>query len=378
MRLTYFPVLKALKAELFALSKLKSSSADDVVPLFELPKLPNTKVYQESSTPIEKFIAQTVKEIVNVWDGRSAMFDTYQWSPRSNTENSEHIAVAMYNALKVSNVNLIPVIGYDRWVGSESWDQPEYREALEIVANDHGGKFCIRLDHAAIEDIAEPDFFQKNLDEIFIGLDIGPENFHVMIDFEDLTGVSVADLFEKFDSLFNYISSYGFLSYSISGCSLPKAINHAVKTHDTCGTVLRKEMLLWQYCRKKFPKSPIYFGDYGIRGPNTLEGVPSKYINGKIRYTIDKNYYVARGHPLSQPPKGEQMWQLAKNIIESPYYRGNEFSWGDERILHCAQKEFKGNAQQWIEIDTNHHIEAVVSEIVVFENVISAQVELVE
>lgn len=361
MNTTYFPILKALNAEFVALENTKPEDANRIIPLFELLKVPDRKKYRESSTPIAEFIGDTSEEIGRLWAGRYAMFDAYHWNPTATNEDGEHIIPYAYHALELMGVKTVPVVGYDRW------SVLEYQMALQSIARAHKGKFCIRLDHTAFEDSAEPDFFQDNLREIISLLELEPANCHVILDFEDVTPLGAVDLLDKFESLFNLISGYGFMSYSIAGCSLPKTINEAVKRPNTCGVVLRKEMLLWRSARQRFPRSAVYFGDYGIRGPNTNEGVPSKHTNGKIRHTINKEYYVARGHSISMPPNGEQMWDLAQKVINSGHYLGAQFSWGDSEILRCSHKEFKGNAGQWIAIDTNHHLAYVVAEVMEFE-----------
>ncbi len=372
MNTTYFPILKALAAEFSALENAKSKHADRLVPVFEIPKVPDTKKYNQSSTPKAEFIHDVCQGIGGIWEGKAAMFDIYQWDPAEVIESGEHVASHVYNSLKSVGVEIIPVVGYDRW------SVQDYQLALKSVSRGHAGIFCIRLDHIAFEDSAEPDFFQENLEDILNVLELSPKNCHLILDFEDVTPIAVIDLLSKFETLFALVTSYGFMSYSIAGCSLPKAINEAVKKPNTCGTVLRKEMLLWKGAREIFPKMPIFFGDYGVRGPNSNQGVPSPHTNGKIRYTIDQEYFIARGQSNQLPPKGEQMWRLAQIIVNSVHYLGPQFSWGDKEIMRCSNKEFKGNAGQWIAIDTSHHLAHVVVEVAEFERNIIAQIERVE
>lgn len=372
MNTTYFPILKALGAEFTALENTKPGNATNIIPLFELPKVPDRKKYRESSTPITEFIDDTSEEIGRLWAGKYAMFDAYHWSPTATNEQGEHIIPYAYHALEFMGVQAVPVVGYDRW------GILEYQMALQSIARTHKGKFCIRLDHTAFEDSAEPDFLQENLDEIISLLELDPANCHVILDFEDVTPYGAIDLIDQFESLFKLISGYRFMSYSIAGCSLPKTINEAVKKQNSCGVVLRKEMLLWRSARQRFPKFPIYFGDYGVRGPHSNEGIRSPNTNGKIRHTIEKEYFVARGQSLSKPPKGEQMWELAQKIIDSGHYLGGQFSWGDSEILRCSKKKFKGNAGQWIAIDTNHHLAYVVAEVAEFERVTASRAATVD
>ena len=69
---------------------------------------------------------------------------------------------------------------------------------------------------------------------------------------------------------------------------------------------------------------------------------------------------------MKKLPKGEQYYALAEMVISSPHYLGAGFSWGDKRILDCSNELFKGNSTNWVGIDTNHHIEYVLAELMEF------------
>ena len=368
MNTTYYPILKALTAEFIALEETKPNDANQLIPIFEIPKVPGRKKYEKSPTPKAIFIEDTSEEIRKIWTGRHAMFDTFQWNPAETVENGEHVIPYTYNTLNSMGVYAVPVVGYDRWT------EQDYRHALIDISRRHQGKFCIRLDHTAFEDSADPVFFRDTLEDILLVLEIDPFNCHIVLDFEDITQFIENELFSKFESMFNLVYLYDFMSYSVAGCSLPNTIDKAVKEPNSSGLVQRKEMQLWKSVRQHFPRLPVYFGDYGVRGPNTNVGVPSKHTNGKIRYTIDKEYFIARGHSISVYPKGEQMWKLAQTIIDSGHYLGPRFSWGDSEILRCSKMEFKGNAGKWIAVDTNHHLAYVVAEITEFEHATTAHV----
>lgn len=364
----YFPVMKAMAGEFTALENMKAHTVSQIVPLFDFPLIPEkNKAYRESLTPIDLFIKTTCNSIKQVWAGRYAMFDIFHWNPTTTSESGEHIASAIYNTLKSLGVNVVPVVGYDRW------EVQEYKHSLKSIAGSHSGRFCIRLDHHAFEDTADPDYLLDTLEDIIESLEISPANCHILLDFEDVSVLPLVDLLEKFDSMINLISRYEFSSYSIAGCSLPKTINLAVKDINSCGTVLRKEMLLWQDIRRQYPRLSIYFGDYAVRGPGSNSGIKNPNTNGKIRYTIPNAHFIARGHKMTLPPKGEQHWVLAQNIINSGYYLGPDFSWGDNKIMQCRNKEFSGGAPTWIKIDTNHHLAFVVSEVTEFERVLATQ-----
>lgn len=367
----YAPVLKALQAEFEALRNMKTQEADKVVPLFEVPKLTDSirtkKRYEDRQEVITAdYLDDVSTGVASAWEGRTAMLDTYHWAPDAKVESGEHVIPYIYTNLELRGVTVIPVVGYDRW------EIEEYRLAVKSLRSKYDGLHCLRLDYHAFEDAAEPDFFHENINQILIDLELDPNDCHLLLDLADITTASIEQLFSRVELLVEQLLPYGFNSYSICGCSLPKTIDAAVNKPDTCGNIVRKEMLLWRHLRQQYSDLHITFGDYGIRGPNTNEGIRNKHTNGKIRHTIDKEYFVARGHSMSLPGKGEQMWGLAKTIVESKHYMGEEFSWGDKQIFDCSNGAFKGNAALWISIDTNHHLAYVVAEVEEFESRLAA------
>jgi hypothetical protein len=122
--------------------------------------------------------------------------------------------------------------------------------------------------------------------------------------------------------------------------------------------------------RMEFPDLNIVNGDYGLRGPTTTE-IRSKYTNGKIRHTIEKQIFVVRGHPFLNDHSFVQMHELAERLTKSRHYLGDGFSWGDSQILLCSLGLAKGDLSHWIAVDTSHHLTFVVQEVEEFERVFS-------
>lgn len=362
---TYVPVFKAMKGELDAVAHITEAEAPKVHPLFDVTRIgPNTqkaKWFRHSATPTEEYVDRVVDGIAAVWSGRTAMIDAYHWAADAVVDSGEHVLPYIFNRLNSSGINVIPVVGYDRW------DNQAYRLAMrgsELVEADY---CCLRLDADAIEDAADPEFFLERIDSILEDLDLRPERCAVLIDFGDLTTHSLEEMGEKAEMILALLDSYGFLYLVTTGCSLPKSIDLAVKKPDSVGTVLRKEMVLWQMLRQAHPGIRLVYGDYGVRGPTSNEGVPNKHANAKIRHTIDKHFFVVRGHSMMLEGKGEQVWGLAETVVHSRHYLGEGFSWGDSEIAKCSRKEIKGGHTQWISIDTSHHVAFAVAEVEEFE-----------
>jgi hypothetical protein len=361
MQHSYIPILKTLAAEFKALKELKRANMRKLLPLFDVPRIGESvmkiKAYKDCPTVKAMYLADKARSIASVWSGRPAMLDAFHWSPDEVTETGEHILPYIYRRLEAFGVPVIPVIGYDRW-GSKA-----YRLALASLDLPADRLYCLRLDITAIDDAAEPDFLTENIDQILSELGIHASRCIALVDFADVGTIPVAELQARAERIFEVLAQFDFHSWSTAGCSLPSTIDGAVKNPDTVGKVMRRELLVWQAILALYPAAPIAFGDYGVRSPKSNEGIHNPHTNGKIRYTIDQHFLVARGHSMQLPGKGEQMWSLAEKVMNSPHFMGPDFSWGDARIVECTQKAFKGGAAQWIEIDTNHHLVYVLAEV---------------
>lgn len=355
------PILKVLSAEGEALKNATPEVANKLYPMLEVPKISEAiaskKCYCNSSTINEDYLYDAAENISKAWIGRAAMVDAFHWSPDAKVESGEHIIPYLYSRIEALGVHVVPVVGYDRWSSTE------YRLAIKTIDLPDNRFFCLRLDSSALEDIAEPDFFIENIQSILNELVLNPNRCIIYIDFGDVCNLSLEQMLTKANTILIALYHFNFHHYAVAGCSLPSTIDKAVKDVDTVGHVLRREMVMWQSLRIAHPNINISLGDYGVRAPTSNEGIRNKHTNGKIRYTIGKHFFVARGHSMQWPGKGEQMWTLAQKIVQSTHFMGEHFSWGDARIVECSKKGFKGTAGQWIAIDTSHHISYVVAEV---------------
>lgn len=366
-------ILKSNKGELEALSNLDQVTASKVLPLLEVSPLTDAILHgraymQKSLTPIMTYLNRKLDPIPGEWAG-PVMVDGFQWAPEARVENGDQVIAYMVSRLRSRGANVIPVVGYDRW-GSTT-----YRLGLKSIPRHPDRSYCLRLDRSAVEDAAEPEHFQKIVWDIVEELELIPAKCFALLDFADISmdARSIEVLIAEAGDVIRQLQSFGFHHYVISGCSFPSTINLAVTDRDSIGSVLRKEMLLWQALRLEFPNLLIGSGDYGVRGPTTTEQ-PSKYTNGKIRHTVKQQTFVVRGHPFRNDGGSYvQMHGLAATVVGSAHFLGEQFSWGDQQILLCSRQQALGNLGRWIAIDTSHHLTFVVQEVEEFERELSAR-----
>lgn len=354
----YVPMLRAKAGEFAALENLSNRAKSSILPLLDIPA--NTSKAKIPKTDSEH-LASIVGSISTIWKNRPLLLDIFSWSPSASTDEGEPVISYLQSALEAEGVHISPVIGYDRW------DDPDYQTAISSMALPEGRHFCLRLDDDALEDITDIDYFKERINKISDATSTSIDDFMVLIDLADLSHQPIIDILEGASKFITALRHLGFKKIIIAGSSIPESINLAVKTADTIGFLPRKEMLAWQALYQSFPE--IVFGDYGVRSSRSIGEIIAPDTNGKIRYTLEKRFMISRGYSMRTKDKGAQVYKLAAKIIDSEYFLGSQFSWGDGIIEKCARGEFKGNSTNWIAIDTNHHIELVTLEITEFSKV---------
>jgi len=374
MKLIYVPILKAKPGELTALAELKKFAAEKIVPWFDISPVNDDKLEKLSGQlfpPIESYLSGIAAEISTVWKGRQIFLDMPKWSTNAQTEGGEHVIPFLRNQLESFRVKTNLVVDYVRW------DDPVYVNALRGARLSSACDFVLRLvmDSDTVEELSEEDFVLERLNEITDTLDLDPVLVMVMIDFGDVSSQkhTVPDIVSKSEKAIALLKRAGFNNFRVAGCSLPAFISSAIKDQNSTGLVLRKEMSAWRTLVVQPGFESLGFSDYGIRGPNSKEtGGPSN-ANGKIRYTIQEEMFIARGYPLTEGLKGAQHQELARLVIASGHWATEKFSWGDNEIYRCSQGEFSGTSSDWISIDTNHHIHSVVHEVIEYKELVAAK-----
>jgi hypothetical protein len=349
-------IAKTLPGEFRAMSELRSGHEKRMLTLFDLSK-PKEELarFEDAKDRDAAYIAEVAERIAGVWSG-TTLIDAMRWGAGATIKSGQSIVPYFYDQLVGWGLDVVPVIGYDRW-GSEV-----YRKGLEGITLRDGQLVCLRLESYAIKDAEDPEFFQEQIKEIVDAMKVDPSNYLVLIDFEDTTVASLEQLVNSGNSVIQALAEFGFTKYATAGCSIPQFINEALPKHNSTGKIIRKEWTIFQTFMSAYPQYSWLYGDYGVRGPKSAD-VHTKHTNGKIRYTTSDMYFAARGHSLSEGNKGAQMYALAKWIMNSEYFMGAQFSWGDGEIIRCAQKQFRGRPVDWIAIDTNHHLTWVVREV---------------
>ena len=368
MSFIYVPVMAAKRGEFTALSNLQCSTPEKIFPLFELP------AKKANATLLEKTINQTAIKAGKAWNGCHAFLDISKWSPDARTESGIHVLEYAFTQFCSNDVITHPVVGYDRW------DDPTYSQALKNIRKSFPATPCIRIDREAVQDdMHDFSYFSDRINDIMESLDIDANNCYTMVDFGDVTTVSVPDLIANAEMAVTTLRSLGFNFVIIAGGSMPTAVNKAVNTPDAEGCIPRIEMMAWKAIFSGSKDHQIIFGDYLIRSAEAAEGVIAPHANAKIRYTIDNQFFIVRGHSKKLDSLTIQHKELTQKLVASPHYMGAPFSWADSGMLNCSVgiTEIR-DATMMIAMDSNHHISAVVTEIFELQQQVVSSTSLID
>lgn len=110
-------------------------------------------------------------------------------------------------------------------------------------------------------------------------------------------------------------------------------------------------------------KSKLHYSDYGVTKYTDTDIDFRMMRNGilpKIKYTTDNQYIILKG---SNNPRISYI-DLAYDIVNSQYYFGRAFCFGDEQIYQKSLRtNGTGNNTNWVTYCCNHHLTAVLRQL---------------
>jgi hypothetical protein len=343
----YMPILKGKKGEFDALKMLDSDVQSIVLPLIEVPAIPWDFVNERKDSSLEKQISSTVKSIKGVWNENYEIL--------VDTKNLEEVYDGDRNTINVLSQSLIdegfqpiPVIPLN--ASDELLSRLIYQEYI-----------CLRI---AFED---QEFYNLNneIDRIKYKLNTDVSDIILLLDMNFIS----AD-----NSLMTQMSSKAFINsiddissfkdFFFAATSFP--INLSGCKSNSVTEIERAEVAIHNYFNQqqsKLSRLPK-FSDYGITNPDFEEMDPRLMtIGASIRYTSNNSWFIFKGGSIKKYGS-EQYYDLSSQIVNSQFFSGETFSWGDKQINDKANRVGgPGNSTVWRQIGTNHHIEFVVNQL---------------
>ncbi len=345
---TYIPILKWKQGEYQALSELTPEIKKNIVPLFEIPPIGFDFENRKQSKTIDEHIQHLGSRLKKKWGSAQCLIDV---TPLI-LQDSEHIAYIpkIFELYRSESCEVTPVITLDA--------KEETIEAIKQIAHLDKRGICLRLKSSFIA-----DGINENIASFLSKIELHKSNVDLLVDFEDLP---FSGQFEQFfDFLISNLKTLKEInlwrSFAICGGSFPKNADQ--------NNAKRLEWLLYKKCYNSFVDSyrlPA-FGDYNINSKEFVE-LDMRLVKpyAKLRYTLNENWYIDRGTAVrGRDSRGfGQFRGMCQKLIETPYYRGKEFSNGDKYIYDCANgTENTGNLSTWVKVSVNQHLTKVVHDL---------------
>jgi len=340
----YLPILKGKKGEYDALNKLTSSIKKSIIPLIEIPAISWDFVKGAPSNSLEKQVTSAIKSIEKSWEkDLPILIDTFYLEDDYNQHDTTLGFIV--NKLKTDGYSPIPVFG-------------PYSTTKIIEQNKDNIKFCIRVTIDELEQFnlnEEIERIIKTLDtdksKVILLLDLGyiDEKQHSLAKRKSLDLYAEVNNIEEFQELYFSATSFPINLSSCKTNSVTEIGRIEIEIHKAFNN--SKEKL------SRIPK----FSDYCTSNPETDEIDPRfMTVSASIRYTNNNKWYIFKGGSIKKY-SSDQFYTLSKDVIDSPIYSGEKFSWGDKQIFDKSKRiSGPGNPTIWRQISVNHHITLMV------------------
>jgi hypothetical protein len=345
----YSPFLKFKNGELSALFNMHYEDKKTIVPLMELPRDDNYTI-DKIINRIDNSVKKMKKKIEYDF---SFYIDNYEIPDIFKIKSNDNY---LYLINSFSDFDIIPVIGFDR-------EDSHNNIGIEF-ANKKARKIAIRVTQDYFENILA---YKEDLKLLFTNVE--KDVFRILLldcnYIEDIVvdkcKVNIIRLLE------NILKDNYFSKIVISGSSIPVKISDVVQKN-TDKTIIRNEVYLYKEVIKYFPKTAFVFGDYTIVSPGYSEisikpEAILSVITPKIIYSLIDSHFISRGQRIKSHGI-EQYFTQARTIIKKPFFRGKDYSWGDNYLFEKATYKGKNITPSAIIGPTvNAHIKFMINEI---------------
>lgn len=330
--LLYVPILKTKRNEFLALCELSEEVKKHIKPMFQMT----------SEKAHDRCISLS-KNIDNNWKDKPFYIDLNLDRPIL-IEGSDYQTYVIEKLIQ-SEAKFTLVM-----------DVKKSNNTLINLANKYNLLICFKIDVAYFDDNTLSD-----LDQLITKTNSAAGSCDILINFSSdvkSTGTAHANYIEQYYSLVNNYKPNFFKHVIISASSIPNELPR--DNFNPYGLEPRIEWMGFVLFATKHANTSgsRVFSDYSTSHPDEAEAQGYVNPNAKIRYTISENYVFAIGYQVYTHDDGfGQYHDMANIIVNSPYYMGKDYSWGDKYIYDCSTKNTgTGNMGTWVKVGHNHHI----------------------
>lgn len=351
----YVPILKWRMGEYQSLLMMRSDLKPKMLPLIELCPPEYDFEAEQLKKTIDEQLATFAQRLKQKWEDRLAFVDGLLLEASDRMKGGVHPMTFIFDSVRGKGGGIIPVTGLER--------DEAYQDAVGAAAKVDGLGVCLRVN---LDEVAD-EAFEDRIDTLLASLGVPRAEADIILDlraanFEPVAALAalLAGLIENSPVLANG------RSLTLAGTSFPASMG-LIKTR--IKEINRSEWLTYKAVCAALPaavRRPI-FGDYAIAGPERVS-IDMRLVKpaASVRYASHDIWLVAKGSNV-RDNGFEQFRVLCKELAESKFYLGREFSKGSEHIYDCAfAGASTGNLTTWRWVGTNHHMTKVLDDLATF------------
>ncbi len=341
----YVPILKGKQSECLALEQVDINTKSGMTPLIEIQSVSQSKMQN---------LSLMAKRIEKSWGIDKPLFiDVDREFLMRRTKDAITVLNYVLNNARNKGINFIPVTGLNR-------DASYQAAVLANIQQDKNG-LCIRLEN---KDVGNSTQLTNNLSQTLNNFSVPESEVDILLDLGTFTPLQGGVVLSGVATIINNLPHLpNWRTLTVAGTAFPKSLGAFPPV--TASATPRSEWINWQavITNPQVKRLPS-FGDYTVVYPEMPEIdfqlVP---IAAKIKYATDSDWLILRWR-TGRRYGWDRFYDLCDILVNNPEYRGQGFSWGDQRIYSCANRTVSpGNPAMWVRISVNHHLTVVARQV---------------
>lgn len=352
----YYPILVSKKGETVALQHLAQTVKDNVCPIIEIIEdtFYKTVTDRKTNAKSKEYSKDFEKFLKTHW----SFFDNqiiFDFSILENFNNHIGFIKNLISSVTKGGVNVLLAVQQN--------SSTEYLLLVKDFLNKFGGGVCIRTSNNSGGFLTLNDSINKLISE----LNVSSENSILLLDAGQVNKDSYTILASMLGFAIRSLSIpiNKWKAIVVSGSSFPENLMD-IDVSDDAQPLTRYEALLWANLITPSDLSDVKYSDYGVR--HSVYSNVGYAGTVSLKYSTKSEFIIFRGKKTGDDVLGHRQYVAhCKKLINSDYYSGEEFSWGDLQFFEIGsqnpqnEKSKTGNSTNWIQYSQNHHITIIES-----------------
>lgn len=230
-------------------------------------------------------------------------------------------------------------------------------DIFQRISEKYQSGYLLRLGSAEADpDIAEAE---SRIPLLLGTLGADSEEIDLVLDYAEIDSERTVDRISRSaQEAVQWAARRNWRSVTLLCGSFPSTISHL--DFDQENILPRFEVQLWRNLALGESNGvDLHYGDYATNHPATQTGLAFRGPYPNLRYARDDAWIVYR-RKATKDEGNNAFYDICQEVIDSPDWEGESFSWADRQIAAGARKrEGWGNATKWVSLGMARHFEVV-------------------